>query len=237
MKKMYLIVVMVLGFMLAGCEKDEVRNPNRDVSNNSEVRKAFNDPAQMEQMYGKVIHEGKVASKVMVQGIKMSPTTAGVNLVVPDKANPMIISLICDSRMGTWAISHSLTVNGQAPREATEVSIMNYPNGITQIREADDTSPVFSTSNGDINIAEGLLKIAKLDPNSTVAIVLDRQGADGYYEGEAWSYLMPVGLLAEQLQRINLDICLKSPLQPDESPEIVYTSIDDIRKAAAKSSL
>lgn len=236
MKIIYTVMVVFFSMVLMGCEQAQ-STANQDLSNNMEVQKLISDPAQLTQMYGDVIHEGKVAEHVKIASVKLSPDAMAVNIVVADKYDPMILSFICDRRMGSWGLSHTLTKNGQEPSEATEISILNYREGLTEIREADETHPIWSTANGDTNIATGLTRITKLDPKSTVAIVLDRQGEDGYYDGEVWSYLLPVSQVVDRLKVIDLSICAKASLAEGESPEIIYTSIDDVRKAAKATQL
>lgn len=231
MNILYTACVMLFSLTLMGCDQAQ-SIANQDISNNAEIQKLVADPAQLTQMYGEVVHEGRVAEHVKIGGVKMSPDIMALNIVVPDKRDPMILSFICDRRMEAWALSHTLTKDGQGPKDVTEISILNYRKGLTTIREADETNPIWSTANGDNNIATGLMAITKLDPNSTVAIVLDRQGEDGYYDGEVWSYLLPVSQVTEQLKLVDLSICMKSALPANESPEIMYTSMDDVRKAA-----
>lgn len=237
MKKIYFAFIMVLSFVLIGCNKDDTNAPNRDISQSEAVQKELNNPEQLDQLYGQVVHHGKVANVVKMQGVKMSPDMMAVNIVVPDKQDPMILSFLCDRRIGGWALSHSLNKDGMKPEGVTEISIMNYREGLTDIREGDEAAPIWSTANGDTNIAVGLMRIARLDPKSTVAIVLDRQKEDGYYDGEVWSYLLPVSQVASELKLIDLSICTKSPLPADESPEIIYTSIEEIRAAARKTKI
>lgn len=233
MKKLFTIVMLMVVATLAGCDNKEIgTGTNQDLTKAAKVIKYINSDNDINESYGKVVHNGKLANKVIVQGIQITPDMAGVNLVAGTRKDPMIISFICDSRAHMWGMTHNITVDGKEPEGVTEISIMNYREGLTEIREVDEEKPVFSTANGDTNIAEGLKRIGKLDPDSTVAIVLDREASDGYYDGVAWSFLMKVEDVVDGLRNVNLDVCSRSALPKDVSPEIIYTSTEQLRQGA-----
>jgi hypothetical protein len=228
-KQVAMFMVVISAFLISGCweaNKEIGAGSNKDYSASFEKHQA----EYTADVYGDVIHHGKLANKLTVIGFDLGPSISGVHIINRDKVDPMLITFVCDSRAGEWGVSHTLKdENGVGATDGEEISIMNYRKGVTDIREADERGVIFSTANGDGNLSKGLKAIGKLDPDSTVAFVIDKLAPDGTYVGYAWSRLINAKELATELKKVNLTNCDKATISAGDSPDIEYHSVEELR--------
>lgn len=205
---------------------------NTDLTNTDLVKSTFDNNAKAEA-FGKVLHEGVVAKDVLIQGNKIDDGITSINIISKGK-NPSIVTLVCESRSDTWAVAHNTyRADGTGVSDATDMSIMNYPKGVTTIREIDESrDPIFSTANGDKQIYQGLLKLQDLDPESTVAFTFEKQSAEGYSETEGWSALYKVKDIVKGLSKVALYDCKKASID-GVGLEVQFVSNDQLRALAA----
>lgn len=235
MKKVMVILVLTMSFILAGCwdkESKEIGGGTND--NKSSLFTKNISEADMDDAYGPVIHHAVIGKSLIIQGVDMGASISAVN-IIDKSSNPSLLSIACDSRAGAWAVTHTYTdVNGQPATQGTDFAIMNYREGLTNIREVDERGVVFSTADGDTNIVKGLKKLTSLDPKSTVAFVIDRQDQNGEAVGYAWSPLFKVEDVIDGLKKIDLSNCARATSETTEPPEIIYHSIQELRELATK---
>lgn len=213
------ILVGMLVVLMAGCN-DEVgggKNEQATVKQEALIR----DPANAEQIYGKVLHEGTVAPSniVLVKGQDLSRDLTLISIVT--KGNTMkpgtAFLLACDLRGGTWSLASNIyTPDGQPTDKALDISIMNFQNGLTEIREVDDSKRAyFATAEGDSDIVGALKGLSKLDPESTIVFVVEETKDDGYRYSVGWSPMFKVKDVVEGLKKVDLSTCAKTTMDHD----------------------
>lgn len=224
-----LIAVFISFISFLSWGEDEIGNgKNKDYSDIA----AVSDAVAKESYYGAILHHGKLASKPIINGAKVADGVTAVYFVNRDREVPSVIALVCEGRTNTWAIWHNtLDQDGQALDYATDVSIMNYRKGVVDIREKDETNPpVISTANGDMYVIEGLKKLIKLDPESTIAFTLETQNEVGESTTRGWSALYKVKDVVAALKKVDLNDCSKAEVGAD-GIEIQYQSTEEIKAA------
>lgn len=197
MKKLFVVIMMFVTFLLVGCDN---KNEEVDLSNNKTVKKELSKYSESDS-YGEIVHRGELANKVVVKNLRMGDNVyaLGVGLVGNKKSE--VVSLICDVRSNEVGLTYNIKNDeGYIPRGHLELSIMQYRPGVTDIREADESQdPVFSTANGDTEFLKGLAKAAALPKDTVLALVIDKSDDQGNYNGIAWSPLFTAGQLLAAL--------------------------------------
>lgn len=241
MKKFINVVMVSLAVLvLAACGEEtpkEVGNgTNKDVSSNTYFKEAVENEAAQQELYGELLHHGKVAVNPVIQGIDVSSTIGGVNFINRGtKANPgTIVGLACETRAGVWVMSHNIYDDrGNETSKATDFSIMNYRPGVTDIRESDEYSGAyFSTANGDSDINKALRGLVKLNPESTIAFTVEQQDVEGYSRTIAWSPLFKVKDVLKGLKEVNLKKCKNT--EPGADGVVQFISTDSLMEEAGK---
>lgn len=220
MKKFISIILVGLVVIALGGCNDEIgggKNEQATVKQEALIR----DPANAEQIYGKVLHEGTVApsNRVMVTGQDLSKDLTLISILT--KGNTMkpgtAFLLACDLRGGTWSMATNIyTPEGQPTDKALDLSIMNFQNGLTEIREVDDSKRAyFATAEGDSDIVGALKGLSKLDPESTIVFVAEETKDDGYRYSVGWSPMFKVKDVVAGLKKVDLSSCAKTSMDPE----------------------
>lgn len=196
MKKLFSVFVLLIVFVLVGCDKGD--SSEIDMSKNKQTKEML---AQHEaDFYGEIVHHGVNAKEVIVKRFKITDDAAAYSFGLVDENNLKVaVSLVCDLRMNGAGFSHNIkNKDGFVPKGDLEISLMKYRPNLKDIREADENNdPLFSTANGDTDFLSELDKVKKLPENTVLAFVIDKQGEDGYYKGIAWSPLFTVKQLVK----------------------------------------
>lgn len=204
-------------FFLVGCDNKEIgEGSNQKTSGHLS-----------EENYGPIINKGIRVSDIKVIGRQLGDTGAAIDILDVNIEHPEMVTFVCDSRAGDWGLAHNINQPDGTPanlNDDSEIAIINYPAGTKDIRLYDKETVVFSTAQGDVDIAVGLKAIGKLDPNSVIAFVIDKE-QDGKTElaPYAWSHLYKVKDLISGLKKVDLSICSKSVLDENTPTMVQYT--------------
>lgn len=218
MKKLTSIVLMCLAVVvLSACNGDDI-GAGKNKQLNEEQKQLLRDPATADQLYGKIEHEGHVAPEeiVLVSGQDISKDLSLISILTKgNAARPGTAFLLaCDKRGGTLSMASNITTpSGQGTENALDIAIMNLSNGITDIRETDDTKrQYFSTAEGDHDIIAALKNLKTLDPESTITFMVEETRDDGYRYTIGWSPMFKVKQVVEGLKKIDLSKCDGLPM-------------------------
>lgn len=218
MKKFISVILTTLAFVvLVGCNDGEVGS-GKNQQPTEKQQAVLRDPATAEQIYGTVLHEDVVAPSqiVMVTGQDLSKDLTLISILTKgNHAKPGTAFLLaCDLRGGTWSAATNIyTPDGKPTDKALDISIMNFPAGLTQIREVDDSKRAyFATAEGDSDIVGALKGLSKLDPESTIAFVAEETKDDGYRYSVGWSPMFKVKDVVAGLKKIDLSSCAKTTM-------------------------
>lgn len=221
MKKFISVILTTLAFVvLVGCNDGEVGN-GKNQQPTEKQQALIRDPANAEQIYGKVLYDGTVAptNRVMVTGQDITKDLTLISILTKgNKAKPGTAFLLaCDLRGGTWSLASNIyTPEGQPTDKALDIAIMNFPDGLTEIREVDDSKrPYFSTAEGDSDIVSALKGLGKLDPESTIVFVAEETKDDGYRYSVGWSPMLKVKDVVAGLKNVDLSSCAKTTMDED----------------------
>lgn len=214
------ILATFIAIVLVGCNDGEV-GAGKNQQPTQKQQTLLRDPANAEQIYGKVLHEGTVApsNRVLVQGQDLSKDLTLISILT--KGNSMkpgtAFLLACDLRGGTWSLATNIyTPEGQPTDKALDISIMNFPDGLTEIREVDDAKRAyFATAEGDSDIVGALKGLSKLDPDSTIVFVAEETKDDGYRYSVGWSPMFKVKDVVAGLRKVDLSSCAKTTMDND----------------------
>lgn len=228
-----LIVLIVVAIKVSTTEPTEIGGgTNTDISQTAYVKSNLTEEAR-EKTFGKVLHKGVISKDVIIQGVRIDAGITAINFI--SRTKPVsIVTLACESRSDSWDVAHNTyDAQGDGVEDATSVSIMNYPKGVSDIRELDEVrGPVFSTANGDEEIYKALLSLKDLDPESTVAFTFETEDAVGEAHAVGWSALFKVKDVVAGLKKVDLQDCKKAVL-PQGGLDIQFMSNESLRAIAA----
>lgn len=195
MKKLVYSVMVIMMFLLAGCDKD---NNEIDMSQSSGAKSHYDE----ETIYGPIVHAGVIADSVVIKNLKYSEDLYTYAIgIKADKPHNAVVALICDHRLNGAVITYSIKNDGGVvPNGRVDISIMKYRPGVKDIRETDeDADPIFSTANGDTDFLAGVRKAAGLPADTMLAFVIDKDQEDGSSKGIAWTSLFTAKQLDKAL--------------------------------------
>lgn len=213
MKKFSVIIVFIFSFLLIGCDR---KNEDVDLTNSPKVKDTL-VAYSAEDAYGKIVHHGVMADKVVVKNLKFQENLYGYAIGVAKGNQRATVTLVCDTRADEAVLTQAiLNSDGFIPKgNNLEFSIMPVRGGVTDIREVDDShDPIFSTANGETDFFAGIKKVIALPKNTVIALVIDKGDEEGNYSGIAWSPLFTVEQLVEALPE-NPSKCLGIKLNLD----------------------
>lgn len=211
MKAILNVILVSLVVMLAGCN-DEI-GEGKNVGPNTQQQEILREPSTAEDLYGPVMHKGKVAPSelVMVSGQDITNELTFISILTRGtKSKPgTAFMLMCDKRGGEMGMGSNIyTPTGQSTERALDIAIMNFKPGLTEIRETDDMKRAyFSTAEGDRDIIGALKGLAKLDPESTITFVTEETKDDGYRYSTGWSPMFKVKDVVAGLKKVDLSKC------------------------------
>lgn len=182
------------------------------------------DASLEEKDYGKVLHHGMVAEQTVIKGIDINDNISMITFTNKAKGNIDHVVLLCDSRSRALGIMHDIknTNTGEPVFDATDVSIMNYKQGVVNITESDESRiPLFSTAENQVDIVKSLQDMDELNPDSTIAFTFEMLDRNDYSYAVGWSTLMRVKDVLNGLRKVDLSKC-KGTSVGEDGGSIIY---------------